>query len=143
MGQEGENLSTCALLPSYHLFNYTPARNQSLCCVLQKAKLSRAYYTIKSEEESVEAPGAMSMLGQRKPGHPRNVGDKYLRCCSGHSVVPAQNQGLLLVWVGWLHTWLEWGWLRTGQSSVLITLMLLIDEMMEFWLNEDQKGSIL
>ena len=100
MGQEGKNLSTCALLPSYHLFNYTPARNQSLCCVLQRAKLSRAYYTIKSEEESVEAPGAMSMLGQRKPGHPRNVGDKYLGCCSGHSVVPAQNQGLLLVWVG-------------------------------------------
>lgn len=69
-GQEEKTHQHGPCLPSYHLFDSTPAGNQSPCCVLQRAKLSRAYCTIKSEEESVEAPGVTAMLGQRRPGHP-------------------------------------------------------------------------
>lgn len=89
--------------PSYHLFNSTPAGNQCLCCALQRAKLSRAYCTINSEEEALK----------RRPGHPRNVGDRYLGCCSGRPVVSAQHPGLLLVWVGLTPHWA----LRLGMAK--------------------------
>lgn len=58
-----ESPSVGVLLPSYHPLSSTPARKQYLCCVLQKAKSSRGYDTVNSQEESLESPGGVAMLG--------------------------------------------------------------------------------
>ena len=58
-------------------------RNQSLCCVLQRENLSRAYCAINSPETSLESCGGMVMQGCRKSECPRTLGDKRLGCCSG------------------------------------------------------------